>query len=72
MQAGPGLWTAKVADGIPLLRRLPYPLMVNECLLLLVLVCGNQQGGGQIWRTLSGKQVCPEGMQWAVDSGKSS
>ena len=42
------------------MSRLPYPLMVSECLLLLIHICGNQQGGGQIWRTLSGQQVCAQ------------
>ena len=57
LQAGPGLWTAKVGDSIPLLRRLPYALKVNDSLLLLVLVAGCEQVSGQIWRTLTGNSV---------------
>ena len=53
LQAGPGLWTAQ----IPFADKLPYPLQVNESLLLLVLVAGCQQASGQIMRTLSGKSV---------------
>ena len=57
VQAGPGVWTAKVGDLWPLLRRLPYPLAVNEALLLLVLVAASQQASGQVWRGLTGEGV---------------